>query len=485
MEESPNTQAPHDPPVSGDMATTGIPAPKEDTNQQATESTNTETDTPVDTLQKITGSISSIEQSTEQGSLRSTEPSTVSEEPSKDPSSDPPSTQAVATTPPIATRIFNSSLGHSGPTRTKLSTLDVKLILYLITQVQPFKYVGNRSLTQNKKWEDIQERFMICKRNEAQLSQADLLISPPTIRTLQLQLAAATRKAFNSRLERRKKGIVDNIFDQVRKGAEEIDEDEEHVQRLIDQNIRFDSTTSELEAAVLKLSDLSESMKAGRVGHFAPVEEDNEESNYTQILPSIPNLLTIMSPTNAVPVQPIPTHTPQYSAYQKLPSEFPKFTQPAPHNFIAPNSITLNNPHTPFSIQNTIDKISEIEHQVQKSQKTPNPAFKEIKKLLAESFEIQKSLEHENARLIKETEDLIKKQEAYTDKVIEFNRTHQAIHERVNKNILRSVVASLLRDDTEEYKIDGLMEYRERGDNVYDDEALQAFLISLRDDIRS
>lgn len=50
--------------------------------------------------------------------------------------------------------------------RTKLTSQDVRLILYLTINIKPFKYVGDRSLSQTKKWEIIQTKFAEIKRKK-------------------------------------------------------------------------------------------------------------------------------------------------------------------------------------------------------------------------------------------------------------------------------------------------------------------------------
>lgn len=137
--------------------------------------------------------------------------------------------------------------------RSRLSHSDVKLILYLIAQIKPFKYVGDRTLSQSRKWDLIQQKFERYKLNDGLLT-----ISVPTVRTLQRQMATALRKA--QMLE---------LSDPPRPPFE------------VFQNLLLLSPLADLERAVLELSNVSEAYKTGQT--VGP-------------LPDIVNSLADMSP---------------------------------------------------------------------------------------------------------------------------------------------------------------------------------------------
>ena len=79
----------------------------------------------------------------------------------------------------------------NNPHRIKLSNADIKIIMFFIIQIRPFKYLGNSGVTQANKWEEIRHKFMEYKRN---LHETNFIV--PTVRTLQRQLATAIKKLF-------------------------------------------------------------------------------------------------------------------------------------------------------------------------------------------------------------------------------------------------------------------------------------------------
>ncbi|PVH14378.1 uncharacterized protein CXQ87_002511 [Candidozyma duobushaemuli] len=119
--------------------------------------------------------------------------------------------------------------------RSKLSHSDVKLILWLIVQIKPFKYVGDRTLSQSRKWDLIQQRF---EHERMKVSSNHVV---PTVRTLQRQMAAALRKAKNRKLASDYKPYA--VFEML------------HPR----------SSLPDLELAVLELHDLSEAYKSGQM----------------------------------------------------------------------------------------------------------------------------------------------------------------------------------------------------------------------------
>lgn len=188
---------------------------------------------------------------------------------------------AVPTSPSdydtITGNTMSQALAHinniKNPHRMKLSAEDVKLILYLIVEVKPFKYVGNRSLSQTKKWEIIQNKYYDLKFKE----QNNTNFIVPTVRTLQRQLVAAIRKAEARRLKELANGI--NLHPHIIPGTlAEIDADDYYNFR----HITVDSPQEEFEAALLELHELSDKIKQLKLensnlvkGSFPPRQHKN------------------------------------------------------------------------------------------------------------------------------------------------------------------------------------------------------------------
>lgn len=136
----------------------------------------------------------------------------------------------------------NNSLNKTSH-RTKLSTQDIRLILYLIVRIKPFKYVGDRKISQTRKWELIQSRYEEIKRSETTVlvnDQDEIIV--PTVRTLQRQLANAIKKA------------------KIRTGGSVSSKPGKYLFNSITRK----SSTSELEMALLELFESSEKLKNGK-----------------------------------------------------------------------------------------------------------------------------------------------------------------------------------------------------------------------------
>lgn len=130
--------------------------------------------------------------------------------------------------------------------RTKLNNQDIRLILYLIVTIKPFKYIGDRTLSQTRKWELIQKRF----------SHLRHVVNPsstfvPTVRTLQRQLSSAVKKA------------------KQRTANHPINTDNPNP---IFKSINEKSSIQELETATLELFELSETLKSGKIANSALLE---------------------------------------------------------------------------------------------------------------------------------------------------------------------------------------------------------------------
>lgn len=147
--------------------------------------------------------------------------------------------------------------------RSKLSHADVKIILHLIIQVKPFKYVGDRTLSQSRKWDLIQQKL-----EHHKLQQRVSALVVPTVRTLQRQMATALRKA------------------QHRQRAENFQP------FAVFHNLSLHSPMADLELAVLELYNLSEAYKRGQtVGPLPEAlcqETDGEAGHEVDI--SLPEL---------------------------------------------------------------------------------------------------------------------------------------------------------------------------------------------------
>lgn len=117
--------------------------------------------------------------------------------------------------------------------RSKLNFSDIKLLLYLIICIKPFKYIGDTSCSQMNKWEKVQRQFFKMK------SKSPLSEAKPTIRTLQRQLNSAVQKAR-----------TDHKID---------------LNNTTYQSITSTSSIESLEIAVLELFELSEARKSGNL----------------------------------------------------------------------------------------------------------------------------------------------------------------------------------------------------------------------------
>ncbi|KAK6202303.1 uncharacterized protein RJT21DRAFT_18758 [Scheffersomyces amazonensis] len=153
-------------------------------------------------------------------------------------------------------RDYNNSRGSNtmtnGPTRSKLSAEDIKIVLYLIIKIKPFKYIGDRSLSQMRKWEAVQAKYSEMKSQLKSISGIQPLpISVPTVRTLQRQLATAIRKAQGKRGDSKSSTI-----------SPPIDKSAEYYSFNF---VTIDHPLADLERYVLELHEMSENFKAGRL----------------------------------------------------------------------------------------------------------------------------------------------------------------------------------------------------------------------------
>lgn len=167
--------------------------------------------------------------------------------------------------------------------RSKLTTSDIKLILYLIITIKPFKYIGDRSLSQTKKWELIQKRFSEIKQKSDNFASSGVII--PTVRTLQRQLSSAIKKCKL----RNKTNLLQNKNDPIFK------------------NIKEDSSLMDLEMAVSELFELSETLKNGKIANSSLLElsleshdTPNHHDHQQPVLPNPQSLNPSLSPLNTI-----------------------------------------------------------------------------------------------------------------------------------------------------------------------------------------
>lgn len=146
---------------------------------------------------------------------------------------------------PDDSSLMDESLIKSNP-RTKLGIQDIRIILYLIITIKPFKYIGDRTLSQTKKWELIQSEFSKYKHLK---NHPNTII--PTIRTLQRQLSSAIKKA-----KQRRKSVL---------GAND------HETPLF-KTITLEHSLDDLELASLELFELSETLKNGKLANSSLLE---------------------------------------------------------------------------------------------------------------------------------------------------------------------------------------------------------------------
>ncbi|KAG7195864.1 uncharacterized protein KQ657_002249 [Scheffersomyces spartinae] len=151
---------------------------------------------------------------------------------------------------PIANMFIPGHVLAKHNSRTKLTTDDIQLILFLIVQVKPFKYVGDRSLSQTKKWLIIQERFEQIKKKQFGTNKSVLV---PTVRTLQRQLASAVTRGQERVSTSMSVSYIVN-----------------HTAKIIKDLDRY-SSLSEMEFVLAALNLLSDKIKHGEYSN-APVE---------------------------------------------------------------------------------------------------------------------------------------------------------------------------------------------------------------------
>lgn len=141
---------------------------------------------------------------------------------------------------------YSLKIDHmKNPHRIKLAPDEIKLIMFLIVEIKPFKYIGDKSLSQTKKWELIRTRYYDAKANNK-----DVEVIVPTVRTLQRQLTAGLKKAET---RRKKKRVYDSI--------DQISDTEKLIQKRLDKLSVESATDQELEDMIYDLNELSDHIK--------------------------------------------------------------------------------------------------------------------------------------------------------------------------------------------------------------------------------
>jgi hypothetical protein len=286
--------------------------------------------------------------------------------------------------------------------RTKLSTDDIKLILFLINRIKPFKYVGDNNLSQTKKWELIQKEFANIKKSN---NSPDLII--PTVRTLQRQLAAAIKKATIKRNQNIKNGIIDS-----------------NPEKFLS-TITIDSSLEDLELSLLELNDVSEKLKNSKV------TSSMNYRNGVDFQYNSPVISTEFRNSNS-------------SSAQNLNSnQDPQLTLS-----ISISSIINTSSNTKV----IIEKIHQVKQELnQQLSTTPSSHYEKslklidsLQTLLDQSIEFQSSISLENFKILDETQKLIKRQQIYTEKLLQFNNDLQTKQNQLNKEIMNNVLDHII-----------------------------------------
>lgn len=329
-------------------------------------------------------------------------------------------TSTIITTSPSASQ--NNSLIKTSH-RTKLSTQDIKLILYLIVHIKPFKYVGDRKISQTRKWELIQSRYEEIKKSEATnniLVNVHDEIIVPTVRTLQRQLANAIKKA------------------KLRRGGSNSHDIGRVPGKYLFNSITRKSTISELELALLELYESSEQLKNGKGSN------SNNNSSYNVNLVSIND-------------QFIHSGIPNYSKDYKSGSSTDRIAdEEADLNIemeIEAKVDNLNN-HERFlssnidceiALKNIGDTRKSILEELNQNQ---TKSMSEILPLLNELINQSTKYQLEQDKLFDHNMKLISMQYDNFKKFIELNKSIILKENQLNKDILSKIVEEFSQDDT-------------------------------------
>ncbi|CUM51378.1 unnamed protein product [Debaryomyces tyrocola] len=292
--------------------------------------------------------------------------------------------------------------------RTKLTSQDVRLILYLTINIKPFKYVGDRSLSQTKKWEIIQTKFAEIKRKN---SDGYLEVIVPTVRTLQRQLATAIKKAKlrrqNNKGNKENKNLDSSYF--------------------ILSTINKDSSLNDLELALLELNDLSEKLKTGK-GTNTPVAIELPNANILQSFDLNKSITSPIETSNVSANIPTANSTPNNAQFATSSARLSSKS----------SSLILNVNDTYNNIRKTMSDNS--------SSYSQQNLYNLLEKLLNEYTEFQIQQQKENTRIIEDNIKFIKEQNERCNKIIESNNRFQKEQNDLNKQLILEVINTLSQD---------------------------------------
>lgn len=326
-------------------------------------------------------------------------------------SSNDSSTSTSANTPLntsiLEDAINTSALHMKNIHRTKLTTYDVKIILFLIIEVRPFKYVGDRSVSQTRKWELIQDKYSLLKHADY---PGDQKIIVPTVRTLQRQLATAIKKATIKREEKKAQGeyLIDDT-------SSILSHDEDHYVKNIVKDISINSSVSQMEWAILLLNDLSDKLKSGKVA--------SNSINTARDLSQIAGESLGQSPNDMID-QDLQNHD--------LANEVTQLED------VQEIQLKLK------ELISTTEKINQLRHQLDLPNDSPtSESLETLQSLLAQSIELQILLAKENQRILKYSELLLHKHEEHLNTITNAHSEFEIKQNALNQEIINTIRRNL------------------------------------------
>ncbi|CCE85900.1 Piso0_005538 [Millerozyma farinosa CBS 7064] len=289
------------------------------------------------------------------------------------------------------TNLDRDSMIFKGIKRTKLSGYDLKLILYLIIKIKPFKYIGEKSLSQTKKWESIQTKFADMKSGIGNESSNSVI---PTIRTLQRQLANTIRKT-------------------KLKASKDVEkyQDDSATYAFIN-SLNLGSSVEELEMAVLRLHELSEKFKSGQGSTLASLTSSSSRSPPSSFMAS-----------KELPVQP-------QDKEQSHASDTPRRTD-GPSN--GNGSLDERLKTTRDKLRNTISSDAHSPHQL----------FELVNLFVDQVSEFNSLKQEENRQVSEETNMVIQQQQTRCKRIIEQNQQLIKEQDNLSKQLMSDILSHL------------------------------------------
>lgn len=283
--------------------------------------------------------------------------------------------------------------------RSKLSIQNVRILLYFIFEIKPFKYVGDRSINQTRKWEIIQEKYAQSRKNDS--FETEFVV--PTVRTLQRQLASAIKKAKLKKEAMNNKGIKIS---------------EEDITSLF-KSIGPDSSTETLELALLELHEYSERLKNGKASN-SPIMLDFPKFNKTQ--------------------EAIGSNDRAFTTTKDKSEECSKDNKVI-NNFRTDNLLDEVNYNNLDEITITRNNITKIMAQ-SSSPGNVGKLAEMLELLLSQTQRIQQKIIHENNKIIQETSERIKEHQDLCERLIKENNKFQEKQNSINRDILISILGN-------------------------------------------